>query len=97
MLNFHHMTNVQFEEDGQFSSGGSLRSRQILGMPATPGMVRLLGKFGIHDKKVAGYILITAAIAGILITLFFLFGTLVGSTIPPEALVQPEYGLPIKD
>ena len=92
------MANVQFEEDQQFgSSSGSFQSRQILGVPQTPWMVRLLGKLGVRDEKIAGYILIGIAVVGISITMFLLFGKLAGPTIPPEALKQPGYGLPIKD
>ena len=64
------MTNVQFEENGQFGSGGGFQSRRILGLPATPGMVRLLGKFGIRDEKIAGYILITVAIVAFTVSIF---------------------------
>jgi len=56
------MVDVQFEENGQFGSSGSFQPRRILGVPATPGMIRLLGKFGIRNEKIAGYILITIAI-----------------------------------
>ena len=62
------MTNVQFEEENQFSGG--FRSRQVFGVPTTPGMVRLLGKFGIRDEKVAGYILITLAVVAFTVSIF---------------------------
>ena len=92
------MANVQFEEDQQFGGSSSgFQSRQILGVPQTPWMVRLLGKLGVRDEKIAGYILIGIAVVGISITMFLLFGKLAGPTIPPEALKQPGYGLPIKD
>lgn len=64
------MVNVQFEEDGQFSSGGGFQSRRILGIPATPGMVRLLGKLGIRNEKIAGYILMAIAIIAFTASIF---------------------------
>lgn len=90
------MTTVQFEEENQFS-GSDFRSRQVLGVPVAPGMIRWLGKLGIHNEKVAEYMLVGIVVMGISLTLFLLSDRLVGSNIPPEALVEPEYGLPIKD
>lgn len=64
------MTDVQFEENEQFSPGGSFQSRQISGMPTTPGMIRLLGKFGIRNEKIAGYILIIIAVVAFTVSIF---------------------------
>ena len=68
------MVDVQFEEENQFGSGGSFQSRRILGIPATPGMVRWLGKFGIRNEKVAGYILVMIAIIAFTASLFIFAG-----------------------
>ena len=86
------MADVQFEENGQFGSGGSFQSRRILGVPATPGMVRLLGKFGIRDEKVAGYILITVAIVAFTVSIFIfmnVFNRGSGNAGPDAARVGP--------
>ena len=65
------MANVQFEEDQQFGGSSSgFQSRQILGVPQTPWMVRLLGKLGVRDEKIAGYILITIAIVAFTASIF---------------------------
>ena len=87
------MTNVQFEEENQFSGG--FRSRQVFGVPTTPGMVRLLGKFGIRDEKVAGYILITVAIVAFTVSIFIfmnVFNRGSGNAGPDAARVGPPVG-----
>jgi len=88
-----NMVDVQFEEDGQFNSSGSFQSRQIFGVPATPGMVRLLGKFGIRNEKVAGYILITITIVAFAVSIFIFTKLFTrGSSqniIPPGEFTRP--------
>ena len=84
------MTNVQFEEENQFSGG--FRSRQVFGVPTTPGMIRLLGKFGIRDEKVAGYILITVAIVAFTVSIFIFMNVFTrgsGGAGPDAARVGP--------
>lgn len=66
------MADVQFEEDNQFSTGGGLQSRRNLGVPTTPGMVRLLAKIGVRDEKFAGYVLIVFAAVTFAVS-FFIF------------------------
>ena len=68
------MVDVQFEEDGQFSSGGGFQSRRILGIPTTPGMVRYLMKIGIKNDKIAGYILVAIAIIAFTASIFIFAG-----------------------
>jgi len=90
------MTNVQFEEDQQFGgSGGSFQSRKILGVPQTPGMIRLLGKLGIRDEKIAGYILIAIAIVAFVVSVFFFAKAFTGGSEgakPDASRVSPPGG-----
>lgn len=79
------MVDVQFEEDAQFNSGGGFRSRQILGVPATPGMVVLLGKLGVRDEKVAGYILVAIAIIAFIVSIF-IFASVFGRSSAPDSV-----------
>ena len=89
------MTNVQFEEENQFSGG--FRSRQVFGVPTTPGMIRLLGKFGIRDEKVAGHILIAVALMAATLAVVIFAREFGGSrsTRPPSA--TPDRNLPPVD
>ncbi len=89
------MVDVQFEEDGQFSSGGGFQSRRILGIPTTPGMVRYLMKIGIKNEKIAGYILVAIAIIAFTASIFIFAGVSTGgySAVEPETTrVGPPVG-----
>ncbi len=87
------MSDVQFEEDGQFSSGGGFQSRRIFGVPTTPGMIRLLSKFGIHNEKIAGYILVAIAIVAFTASIF-IFAEVFTSDSSGMGLGAPRVGPP---
>lgn len=89
------MVDVQFEENGQFGSSGGFQSRKILGLPATPGMIHLLGKFGIRNEKIASYILIAIAIVAFTVSIFIfakVFTRGLGNAGPDAARVGPPAG-----
>ena len=69
------MADVQFEEDSQFNSGG-LRPPLTSNAPTTPGMVRLLGRLGIQNEKIAGYILVAIVIIASAVAVFIFAKTL---------------------
>ncbi|TSC67206.1 MAG: hypothetical protein CEO19_312 [Parcubacteria group bacterium Gr01-1014_73] len=83
------MTDVQFEEDNQFGSGGSFQSRRILGIPTTPGLVRLLGKLGIRNEKVAGYILVAIALVAFTASIFIFAGVSTGGSSSSQNIIPP--------
>lgn len=90
------MVDVQFEEDTQFNSGGGFHSRQILGVPATPGMVLLLGKLGVRDEKVAGYLLVAIAVVAFAVSIF-IFASVFGggpalNSVPDVPVAYPPIG-----
>ena len=88
-----NMVNGQFEEAQPLgSSSGSFQSRQILGVPATPGMVRLLGKLGVRDEKIAGYILITIAIVAFIVSIFIFAKVFTGGAGGDASRVGPPAG-----
>lgn len=91
------MTNVQFEEDNQFNSASGFQTRQSFGVPTTPGMVRLLGKLGVHDEKAAGYILVAIAIVAFAASIFILmnvFGARSSQDIIPPGGFPGQESLP---
>ena len=67
--------SVEFEEDQQYGSQ-SFRSRQIMGEPVKPTMIKWLVKFGIvKDERYAGYILIGITILCFLISAIIFYET----------------------
>ena len=79
-------------QSGQWSSG-------LYVSPTAPKIIRWIVKYSgglIKNEKQAAYILLGFAILAIILVVF-IFSNLRGPSIPPEALEQPEYGLPIKD
>lgn len=65
------MVDVQFEGEQQY--GGGFKSRSVLGLPTTPGMVRWLMKLGIKDEKAAGYVLVVLALVVFAVSIYFWF------------------------
>ena len=87
-----------FDKDGRFQK--EKQSPEYFFRPGTPKIIRWLIKHSgglIKNEKQAAYLLFAITILAILISIFLFFDILSGPKIPPGALEQPEYGLPIKD
>ena len=80
------------------SQNGEQQPAQIF-LPGTPKMIQWTIKCSgglIKDEKQASYVLIGFVVVAVIISLVFLLPT-GGTDIPPEALENPEYGLPVVD
>lgn len=79
---------------------GKNKSSQYVFFPGTPKIIQWLIKYSqglIKNETQANYLLLVVGILTILVAIILFFETLGGSTVPPEALERPEYGLPIRD
>ena len=92
------MADVQFDED-QGLAGGSFRSRQILGQPVTPAMVRLLVRTGVvKNEQTASYVLVALFICAFVASIIvFMWNGGVGRSAPkPMPVGQiPGAGAPV--
>ncbi|MBU4284736.1 hypothetical protein KKF60_01910 [Patescibacteria group bacterium] len=96
--------NGEIDLSKSFDKGGKFQeekqSPRYFFRPGTPKIIQWMMKYSgglIKDEKQAGYVIFGFIVLAIIISLFLILGNLGGPDIPPKALEQPEYGLPIKD
>jgi len=77
------------------------RPQTPLYLPGTPKVIQWVIKYSgglIKDEKQAQYVILGFIVLTIIISLFLFFLLSAGGIdIPPEALENPEYGLPVAD
>jgi len=77
------------------------RPQTSLYLPGTPKVIQWVIKYSgglIKDEKQAQYVILGFIVLTIIISLFLFFLLSAGGIdIPPEALENPEYGLPVAD